>query len=414
MTTFEIRLPKTGIEPGDEGHRDHRLDQGQLDAEERQHDRQIERGQRRVQRGDPDLREDDVAKSFAKAGGAIGERLRKRPVVAGGSAWRKAMSAPMTMPISDPHQDPRSFLAERLHGGEVLLEPRHDAALQSLGIGRKRVDEPGRKQAAPALDHVGRLLQQQDIAARVAAKEEQGSECRQAEQAHDDGGDERDRDDPGALRSRHEVQAHRQHVHQLEDQQSGQQRRQEIEAQDEPEQDRRDDPRADHVVARGLPDGEVHGFERSPLLRARRRCDQSSGFGLTTSARPSPVTPPEMPPSAAPAAAPSGPATAPTDAPTRAPALTPTPVASLCSLGAPPSVGIEVLGDFLPRQATGDGAHDAAGDRAERAGHRSHRRARQGAARGADTRTHRMGAGRVGDEVAVLGVVPGHSRSSHC
>ena len=146
----------------------------------------------------------------------------------------------MTMPISIRTRTrvpswPNVWTAARCslsHATMLLCRP-------SASVGSVWTSHGG-KQAAPALDDLRRFLQQQDIAAGVAAEEQQRSEGRQAEQADDDGGDEGDRDHPGAALA-HEGQPHRQHVHELEDEQSGQQRRQEIEAQDEPEQGCRDD-----------------------------------------------------------------------------------------------------------------------------------------------------------------------------
>jgi hypothetical protein len=76
-------LPITGSRPGDEGDQDHGLGERQVDAEQRQDQHQVDRGQRRVQRRDADLREDDAAERLAEARDPLLQRPREHRQFAG-------------------------------------------------------------------------------------------------------------------------------------------------------------------------------------------------------------------------------------------------------------------------------------------------------------------------------------------
>src|SRR6185369_9120828 len=129
---------------------------------------------------------------------------------------------------------------------------------QDAGVAGHRLPGPLRDEVVPALDHLRGFAQQRGVAAALAAKEQHRAERQQAEEADDDERDEGDREDPGASLA-HAGQAHRHQVDQLEDEQAGEQRRQEIELQREPEQERRDQPGGDDEPRRRLVAIVVHG-----------------------------------------------------------------------------------------------------------------------------------------------------------
>ena len=155
MTSYrKIRFPKTGISPATKVTtiKVFRALWRQVDTQERQQEDQIEGGQQRVQSGDPHLGEHDAPKCFAEPGRTVRKRFRQRSVTRRRVCLSQRDERPDDHPDHDVNGDLGCSLPNHPDRRQVLLQPRHDAVLQRVGIGRNPVRGPRGDQAAPALN----------------------------------------------------------------------------------------------------------------------------------------------------------------------------------------------------------------------------------------------------------------------
>jgi hypothetical protein len=214
-----------------------------VDPEKRQDDGEIDGGESGVDERYAHLRKNHapecIAESLRLHRDGVGKRALCRAV--DGFAQREHCADDHA--DQDMRQYPRRLGAREPHFARVLVQPLGERFAQLVGAFGHVFHEPRGQRAARAFDDLRHLVQQPGKAPGVAAQECDHSDDRRGENADDQRGEDADGDELWKAARQAPLQLGRDHVDELEHEQPREQRRQDMEAQDEEERDSHEDPR---------------------------------------------------------------------------------------------------------------------------------------------------------------------------